>query len=71
MKNLLKQNASQIRYRGGYTIHSSARDIAEAALREFKDGDVDPIGLRDTSDEVKTTVAEWLKNNFEVGNEKA
>jgi len=71
MKDLLKQSASQIRYRDGYTIHSSARDIAEAALREFKDGDVDPIGLRDTSDGIKTTVAEWLENNLEVGNEKA
>jgi len=71
MKDLLKQSATQIRYRDGYTVHSSARDIAEAALREFKDGDVDPVGLRDTSDQIKTTVAKWLENNFEVGNEEA
>jgi hypothetical protein len=71
MKDLLKQSASQIRYRDGYTVHNSARDIAEAALREFKDGDVDPVGLRDTSDSIKTTVAKWLENNLEVGNEKA
>jgi len=71
MKDLLKQSASQIRYRDGYTVHNSARDIAEAALRELNDGDVDPVGLRDTSDGIKAAVAEWLENNLEVGNEKA
>ena len=61
MKDLLKQSAAQIRYRDGYTVHSSARDIAEAALREFKDGDVDPVGLRETSDEIKQVVSDWLQ----------
>ena len=38
-----------------------ARDRAEAALRELRDGDVDPIGFRNTSDEIQTTIFDWLQ----------
>jgi len=33
-----------------------ARDVAEAAFRELRDGDMDWDGLRDTSKEVKELV---------------
>jgi len=60
MKELLKQSAANVSWRDGYGIPARARDLAESALREFREGDVDPNGFRDTSDEIKEIVAKQL-----------
>ena len=39
-----------------YNPRDIARDVAEAAFRELRDGDMDWDGLRDTSKEVKELV---------------
>lgn len=44
-----------------FNLSELVRNKAEAALRELRDGDVDPIGLRETSDEIQTTIFEWLQ----------
>lgn len=36
------------------------RDKAEAALREYRDGDLDTSGLRDAAEDVKAMVAQQL-----------
>ena len=43
-----------------YPIAMRAQDVAEAAFRELREGDYDETAFRDTTDEIKEQVKDWL-----------
>lgn len=61
--NLLLEMATSLNYNRGYSINEVTRDVAEAALQEWKEGYVNVIGLRDTTDKYKEIVFDWLKTD--------
>ena len=56
MKQLLKTYLKNYQH----NPNNMAKDVAEAAFRELREGDLDWDGLRDTTNEIKNRVAKEL-----------